>query len=99
MPLHQPPRASPLATGQSRLGGRANTATNDPDRDLRARDAISLAAERSAVSATSTVTRGVLLEQPGAPTTRWPRTPPPNATDHLRRRDLLGGLIHEYETA
>lgn len=23
----------------------------------------------------------------------------PNATDHLRRRDLLGGLIHEYEAA
>jgi putative transposase len=23
----------------------------------------------------------------------------PNATDHLHRRDLLGGLIHEYEAA
>jgi hypothetical protein len=23
----------------------------------------------------------------------------PNGTDHLRRRDLLGGLIHEYEAA
>ena len=23
----------------------------------------------------------------------------PNTTDHLRRRDLLGGLIHEYEAA
>jgi putative transposase len=24
---------------------------------------------------------------------------PPNAATHLRRRDLLGGLIHEYEAA
>jgi putative transposase len=28
------------------------------------------------------------------------RDPPPlHPTDHLRRRDLLGGLIHEYEAA
>jgi putative transposase len=31
------------------------------------------------------------------PEGRDPR--PLNATDRLRRRDLLGGLIHEYEAA
>jgi hypothetical protein len=34
------------------------------------------------------------------PPTQWPQTDAPlNAPDRLHRRDLLGGLIHEYEAA